>query len=161
LSLLLAFGVTGMLFAASAVGQGLCRDGYETKSCPMTEKVATAPIKPVFAPTGWKTTALEHVTFEMPDYQKETAFYAALMGWKLRSDDGRQAVLDIGDWGSAIFKESPEQRAVVVTNFCFVIEPWNAKVVESELRKRGLRPVAERTPSNRQIWVAVLRSACW
>src|SRR5437868_7886033 len=132
-----------MLFAASAAGQGVCRDGYETQSCPMTEKAATAPITPVFAPTGWKTLALDHITFEMPDYRKEAAFYIALMGWKLRSDDGRQAVLDIGDWGSAIFKESREQRSVVVTNFCFVIEPWNAKMVESELRKRGLRPVAE------------------
>ena len=31
----------------------------------------------------------------------------------------------------------------MVTNFCFVIEPWNAKVVESQLRKRGLNPVAD------------------
>jgi catechol 2,3-dioxygenase-like lactoylglutathione lyase family enzyme len=123
--------------------------------------VAAAAIKQVFAPRGWKTTALEHITFEMPDYQKEAAFYAALMGWKLRSQDGCQAVVDIGDWGSAIFKQSKEPRSVVVTNFCFVIEPWSAKVVESELPKRGLRPVAERTPSNRQIWKAVRGSACW
>ena len=132
-----------MLFATSTFGQDHCRDGYETQSCPITEKEATAPIKPVFAPTGWKTVALDHIIFEMPDYRKEAAFYIALMGWKLRSDDGRQAVLDIGDWGSAIFKESSEQRSAEVTNFCFVIEPWNAKGVESELRKRGLRPVAE------------------
>ena len=39
------------------------------------------------------------ITFEMPEYQKEAAFFIALMGWKLRSDDGKQAVLDIGDWG--------------------------------------------------------------
>ena len=45
--------------------------------------------------------------------------------------------------------------------FTLVIEPWSAKVVESELPKRGLRPVAERTPSNRQIWKAVRGSACW
>lgn len=140
---ILGVAAAGMLFATSAFGQGHCRDGYETQSCPMTEKAATAPIKPVFAPTGWKTVALDHITFEMPDYRKEAAFYIALMGWKLRSDDGRQAVLDIGNGGSASFKKSPERRSVVVTNFCFVIEPWNAKVVESELRKRGLKPVAE------------------
>jgi catechol 2,3-dioxygenase-like lactoylglutathione lyase family enzyme len=133
----------GILFASSALGQGHCRDGYQTPSCPMTLKVATAPIKPVFAPTGWKTVALDHITFEMPNYQTEAAFYAALMGWNLRSDDGKQAVLDIDDLGSAILKGSPERRSAVVTNFCFVIEPWNTKVVESELRKRGLKPVAE------------------
>lgn len=135
--------VAGMLFTASAFGQGRCRDGYATKACPLTEAVATAPIEPVFAPTGWKTVALDHVTFEMPDYQKESAFYIALMGWQLRSRDGKQVVLDIGRWGSAIFKQAPERQSAVVTNLCFVIEPWNAKTVEKELRKRGLTPVAE------------------
>jgi len=97
----------------------------------------------VFASTGWKTVALDHVTFEMADYRKEAAFYIALMGWKLRSDDGKQAVLDIGNWGSAIFKQAADRPTAVVTNFCFVIEPWNAKKVEAELRQRGLTPVRD------------------
>jgi catechol 2,3-dioxygenase-like lactoylglutathione lyase family enzyme len=109
----------------------------------MTAEVATAPIPPVFAPTGWKTVALDHIAFQMPDYQKEAAFYIALMGWKLRSDDGRQAVLDIGPWGSALFKQAPGQRAAAVESLCFVIEPWNAGTVQEELRKRGLDPVAD------------------
>lgn len=133
----------GAPFAHSAFGQGRCRDGYGTQSCPMTAEVATAPIKPLFAPTGWKTVALDHITFQMPDYRKEAAFYIALMGWKLRSDDGSQAVLDIGDWGSAVFKHAPGQRVATVENFCFVIEPWNAAHVETELRKRGLTPMAD------------------
>jgi catechol 2,3-dioxygenase-like lactoylglutathione lyase family enzyme len=143
--LLRALGVAaaGAPFAASAFGQGRCRDGYGTRGCPLTEEVATAPIKPVFAPTGWKTVALDHITFQMADYRKEAAFYIALMGWKLRGDDGKQAVLDISDWGSAIFKEAPEQQRAIVENFGFVIEPWNARTVEAELRKRGLTPVVE------------------
>jgi catechol 2,3-dioxygenase-like lactoylglutathione lyase family enzyme len=109
----------------------------------LTVEQATAPIKPVFAPTGWKTVALEHITFLMPDYQKEAAFYAALMGWTLRSDDGKQAVLDIGNWGSVVLKQAPEQRTAVVHSLGFVIEPWNAAIVEAELRKRGLSPIAD------------------
>src|SRR5206468_9180927 len=62
--------------------------------------------------------------------------------WKLRSDDGKQAVLDVGDWGSVIFKQAPVERAVV-ESFCFGIEPWSSKRVETELRKRGLTPIAE------------------
>src|SRR6202167_4712960 len=130
-------------FAISTFGQGHCRDGYATRGCPLTAEAATAPIEPLFAPTGWKTVALDHIAFEMSGYRKEAAFYIALMGWKLRSDDGKQAVLDIGDWGSAIFKESPEQQRAIVENFGFVIEPWNARTVEAELRKRGLTPVVE------------------
>lgn len=139
----LAVAAAGAPFAASASGQGRCRDGYGTPSCPLAEDVATAPVKIVFDPTGWKTVALDHITFQMPDYQKEAAFYIALMGWTLRSDDGKQAVLDIGDWGSAVFREVPDQEPARVVNFCFVIEPWNAAKIQAELRKRGLSPVAE------------------
>jgi catechol 2,3-dioxygenase-like lactoylglutathione lyase family enzyme len=131
------------LVAASAFGQGRCRDGYGTSSCPLAEKVATAPIPPLFAPTGWKTVALDHITFEMPDYRKESAFYIALMGWTLRSDNGKQSVLDIGNWGSAVFRQAAEQQPARVVNFCFVIEPWSATKIEAELRKRGLTPVTE------------------
>jgi catechol 2,3-dioxygenase-like lactoylglutathione lyase family enzyme len=139
----LGAAAVGAPFASFSFGQGQCRDGYGTQSCPLNANEATAPIKPVFAPTGWKTVALDHITFQMPDYRKEAAFYIALMGWRLRSDDGKQAVLDIGHWGSAIFKRAPEQRQAVVENFCFVVEPWNAKTVQPELEKRGLTPAAE------------------
>jgi catechol 2,3-dioxygenase-like lactoylglutathione lyase family enzyme len=139
----LGMGAVAPPFAVSTFGQGRCRDGYASRGCPLAETVATAPIKPLFAPTGWKTVGLDHIAFQMPDYRKETAFFIALMGWKLRSDDGKQAILDIGDWGSAIFKQSPEQRVSAVDKFCFAIEPWKAATVEEELRKRGLTPVAD------------------
>ena len=66
--------------------------------------------------------------------------------------------MDIGDWGSVIFKQAPPHAfdaasggrggsdgpvRAMVESFCFVIEPWNAKNVEAELRKRGLTPVAD------------------
>src|ERR1700723_2291270 len=139
----LGASAAGAPFAASLFAQGRCQNGYNTANCPMTKELATPPIKPLFAPTGWKTVALEHISFQVPDYRKEAAFFIALMGWKLRSDDGKQAVLDIGDWGSAVFKHAAEQRTAIVKNFCFVIEPWSAKKVEAELRKRGLAAVAE------------------
>src|SRR5215831_11259741 len=138
----LAIAVLALTLAVSAFGQGQCRDGFQTQSCPLTLELATAPIQPAFAPTGWKTIALDHITYQMSDYKKEAAFYIALMGWKLRSDDGRQAVLDMPA-GSAIFKQAPGQKSTTVENFCFVIEPWNAKTVEAELRKRGLTPIAD------------------
>jgi catechol 2,3-dioxygenase-like lactoylglutathione lyase family enzyme len=136
--------VAAMMFTATlSFAQGKCYDGYGTPSCPLSAELATAPIRPLFASTGWRTVALDHITFEMPDYQKEAAFYEALLGWKLRSDDGKQAVLDIGNWGSVILRNAPEQQSAVVKSICFVIEPWNARKVEAELRKRGLTPLAD------------------
>jgi catechol 2,3-dioxygenase-like lactoylglutathione lyase family enzyme len=110
----------------------------------------------VFAPTGWKTIALDHIAFRVADYKKEAAFYAALMGWTLRSDDGTKAIMDIGNWGSVVFRgAAPESTPAPngrgrggaanagVESFCFAIDPWNAKTVETELKARGLTPTAD------------------
>src|SRR5215470_1484144 len=155
--LLQAVGAATVGAPLSALAQGRCRLTFGSPAC------NTNDIPPVFAPTGWKTTSLEHLTFRVADYKKEAAFYIALMGWALRSDDGKQAVLDLGNWGSVIFRQAPAEsfeRAAaapadgrgrgqaapvraVVESFCFGIEPWNAKTVEAELRKRGLSPTAD------------------
>ncbi len=67
----------------------------------------------------------------------------------------------MGDWGSAIFKEAPadsfeapaaggrgrgEPVKVAVQSFAFVIDHWNVKAVETELRARGLDPIADNDP---------------
>ncbi|HEY7292433.1 MAG TPA: VOC family protein [Vicinamibacterales bacterium] len=145
--LLRAAGVAMAGAPVSLLAQGRCMRAFGTPAC------NTTPIAAVFAPTGWKTVSLDHLMFRVADYQKEAAFYIALMGWTLRSDDGKQAVLDIGDWGSVIFRQAPASTfegggrngpvTAVVESFCFDIEPWNAKAVEAELRKRGLSPVAD------------------
>ena len=41
--------------------------------------------------TGWNTVWLDHLSYHCVDYKKAAAFYATLMGWKVRSDDGKQA----------------------------------------------------------------------
>jgi catechol 2,3-dioxygenase-like lactoylglutathione lyase family enzyme len=143
-------------FAPAALAQGGCRDGYgqaASSRCPLPMEQAIAPIAEVFDSTGWKTTALEHVTIDVVDYKKEAAFYIALMGWKLRSDDGKQAVLDIGNWGNAILRgASPDSftpsnggaaRRSEVKNFAWVIDKWDAKKVAAELTRRGMTPVAD------------------
>ena len=113
---------------------------------------------------------LDHFSCQAADYSKEAAYYAALMNWKIRSDDGKQAVLDIGDWGGLVIRggyvsaagaaatptagrgAAPAAvaaaagggprapRNAAFDRFCWGIEPWDAKKVEAELRKRGLDP---------------------
>jgi catechol 2,3-dioxygenase-like lactoylglutathione lyase family enzyme len=139
---------------SSASAQGRCLRAYGTPAC------NTDVIPSVFERTGWRTIGLDHIAFRVADPQKEAAFYAALMGWRIRSDEGSRVVMDMGDWGTAIFRRAapeafpepaqtnrggaarPPVRAVV-DGLGFVIEPWNAGAVEQELRKRGLNPVVE------------------
>src|SRR5437660_8079364 len=74
--------------AVSTRGQAAQRDGAQRDDTPLV---------PPFEPTGWKTVWLDHLSYRCVDYRKAAAFYATLMGWKVRSDDGKQALLDIGE----------------------------------------------------------------
>jgi catechol 2,3-dioxygenase-like lactoylglutathione lyase family enzyme len=158
--LLQALGVAAAIRPAAAFAQGQC--GGARAGTPGCE---TTPAKLPFEPTGWKTVLLDHFTCQVVDYPKEAAYYQALMNWKIRSDDGKQAVLDIGDWGGLILRggfvappappaaEAPPAggrggaprapRNAAFDSFCWGIDPWDAKKVEAELRKRGLTPVAD------------------
>jgi catechol 2,3-dioxygenase-like lactoylglutathione lyase family enzyme len=80
---------------ARAFGQGQCagRDRDTTAACNKT------PFKAPFEPTGWKTVLLDHFNMQVTDAEREAAFYVALMGWKVRSNDGNEIYMDIGDWG--------------------------------------------------------------
>jgi catechol 2,3-dioxygenase-like lactoylglutathione lyase family enzyme len=171
----LGAGFAALPRSATLLGQGRC--GGAAAGTPDCD---TTPAKAPFEPTGWKTVRLNHFAIQVADYGKEAAFYAALMNWKARSDDGKQAVLDIGDWGGAIIRggfvappppPTPPaidaaagggQRAggagggrggprtprlAQVESFSWGITPWDAKKVESELKKRGIEatPIGDKS----------------
>src|SRR5262245_45762029 len=175
--LLQALGLAVAVRPTAALAQGQC--GGARANLPECDPT---PAKVPFEPTGWKTVLLDHLSCQVVEYPKEAAYYQALMNWKIRSDDGKQAVLDIGDWGGLILRGGyvappPPQpqpadaaaarggdaaggrgaapggaqggrgpaapRNAVFDSFCWGIEPWDAKRVEAELKKRGLNPVAD------------------
>src|SRR4051794_41673443 len=97
--LLQALGIGAALRPAAAFAQGQCGGARAgTPECDPT------PAKLPFEATGWKTVLLDHFSCQVVDYPKEAAYYQALMNWKIRSDDGKQAVLDIGDWGGLVLR---------------------------------------------------------
>lgn len=85
---------------SNAFAQGSCagRDRDTTAAC------QKAPMKAPFAPTGFKTTLLDHFSMKVTDAEKEAAFYAAFVGWKVRSNDANGIYMDIGDWGGVMIK---------------------------------------------------------
>jgi catechol 2,3-dioxygenase-like lactoylglutathione lyase family enzyme len=161
-------GLAALAVPAASFAQGggdTTGRGGRGNRAPADTTHALAP----FEPTGWKTVWLDHMTYKCQDYPKAVAFYSAVMGWKLRSDDGKQAVMDIGDDAGGVimtngFVPPPPRPAppadsagggrgggrgtrpqpmAAITNFAWGIEPWNTNKVEAELRKRGLNPVAD------------------
>ena len=77
----------------TVAAQGRCFHAPGTPAC------NTQPVPPPFAATGWKTTALEQITFRVANPQAESAFYAAVMGWTVRTSGTDHIVMDVGDWG--------------------------------------------------------------
>ncbi|MGE5099548.1 MAG: hypothetical protein ACM3SX_06140, partial [Deltaproteobacteria bacterium] len=160
----LGVAAVGVALPVRAFGQGRC--GGQRANLPECDKT---PAKLPFDPTGWKTISMDHFTMQAADYKREAAYYATLMNWKIRSDDGTKIVMDIGDdVGSVIIRggyQAPPPppappvtdsaaagrggrggprapRNVVWDSFCWGIDDWDAKKVEAELRKRGLNPIA-------------------
>ena len=126
---------------------------------PATAGVAQQPAKPAapipqaFEPTGWKTAALDHISFAVTDYRRSVAFYRDLMGWTIRNDNGtNQATLDINGLGEIIIRnrrEAPVPTAAaagrppitgVINHVSWGIEPWDTQKVEAELKRRSLNP---------------------
>src|SRR3984885_14174530 len=182
--LLQALGVAAVVRPASAMGLPAFGQGSCGPTRAGTPNCNTTPAKLPFEPTGWSTVLLDHFTMRVADYEKEVAYYSTLMNWKLRSDDGKQAMMDIGDFGGVLIiggyrppappppppappAPPPDAagaagaagapaagrgqgrgggrgpRTVVWDSFCWGIQPWDAKKVEAELRKRGLDPIAD------------------
>ena len=91
---------------ARALGQGQCagRDRDTSAACNKT------PFKAPFEPTGWKTVLLDHFNMQVTDPEREAAFYAAFLGWKVRSNDGNEIYMDIGDWGGVKIRDGYVDR---------------------------------------------------
>src|SRR4051812_2063037 len=153
--LLMALAAAAVAVPAGALAQepGRGRGGQAPRD--------TTPLVPPFESTGWKTVWLDHLNYQCTDYKKAAAFYATLMGWKVRSDDGKQALLDIGDNSGGILIRggltAPPPPAItdaglgvtrpqiqaVFDGFAWGIDQWDAGKVKAELEKRGLHPVAD------------------
>jgi catechol 2,3-dioxygenase-like lactoylglutathione lyase family enzyme len=157
------------MFAAAAVVPTLANAQGGTARAGGTRTPAprdTTPLVPPFEPTGWNTVWLDHLSYQCVDYKKAAAFYATLMGWKVRSDDGNQCTLDIGDNSGGIIIRggltAPPPAAItdaglgvsrppvraVFDGFAWGITPWDTDKVKAELEKRGLNPVADHVGSD-------------
>ena len=163
--LLKALGIAMAIQPASAFAQGQCGGARAgTPECDPT------PAKLPFEPTGWKTVLLDHFSCQVADYPKEAAYYAALMNWKNqerrwqegsarhrrlgRSRPSRRLRRAAAAAGARLRRRLLRLRGrggggpraprnAAFDGFCWGIEPWDAKHVESELKKRGLTPVAD------------------
>lgn len=105
-------------------------------------------------PAPWKTMWLDHISYAVSDYKRSTDFYASLMGWEVRNDNGTsQATLNINNIGGIIIRNNRQPASAaapaaanrppltgVINHISWGIEPWDTEGVKAELERRGLKP---------------------
>ena len=130
---------------------------------------ASAPVPTSLPAVPYKTVWLDHISFGCTDYKRSADFYTDLMGWTPvpGSDNGRQVILNVGDIGQIIVRNSARPAApagasssapaaanagaegrgtsrppvnAVIDHIAFGVEPWDTETVRAELEKRGLKP---------------------
>jgi catechol 2,3-dioxygenase-like lactoylglutathione lyase family enzyme len=130
---------------------------------------ASAPLPASLPAVPYKTVWLDHISFGCTDYKRSADFYTDLMGWTPvpGSDNGRQVILNVGDIGQIIVRNSARPSAsagasasapppatagaqgrggprppvnAVIDHIAFGVEPWDTETVRAELEKRGLKP---------------------
>jgi catechol 2,3-dioxygenase-like lactoylglutathione lyase family enzyme len=99
----LGFAAVATPFAAplsNMFAQGRCagRDADTSAAC------GKVPMQAPFKPTGWKTVLMDHFSMRVTDAEREAAWYAAFLGWKVRSNTADGIYMDIGDWGGVMIK---------------------------------------------------------
>lgn len=110
---------------------------------------ASAGVSPVPAGAGFKTIALDHISFSVVDYKRTRDFYADLMGMAV-TDDNRtsQCTLHIGDQGDIIARNHNQRQGQPVDpnpkpnvgHIAYKIADWDTNKVKAELERRGLKP---------------------
>jgi catechol 2,3-dioxygenase-like lactoylglutathione lyase family enzyme len=101
-----------------------------------------------FAPTGWQTKYLDHISFGVPDYKATVAWYSALLGWKGLGDEGSQDETEIApDIGGLLIRGPnslapgfvmPNPRHASMGHISFGIADFDPDKVYAALCERGL-----------------------
>ena len=106
----------------------------------------TSPVSIEAQGQGFRTIALDHISYQVTDYKRTRDFYADLMGMTVSGDNGSsQCTLRFGD-ASVIARNrrqpAPADAPVksVIDHVAFKIDNWNTDRVKSKLERRGLAP---------------------
>jgi catechol 2,3-dioxygenase-like lactoylglutathione lyase family enzyme len=106
---------------------------------------STVGAMPMFAAAskGFKATAVNHISFNVADYEKSRDFYMDMLGMRLSFDDGKQCALDFGSLKTPdslyIRKAKPGDKANV-DHLAFSVANFKAPDAEATLKSLGQAP---------------------
>jgi catechol 2,3-dioxygenase-like lactoylglutathione lyase family enzyme len=94
---------------------------------------------------AFRTTNLDHLSYDVTDYRRTRDFYAGLMGMTVANDNGKDACeLHFGDARGVGVRDRTmmsirTRPAARVDHIAFRITDWDTDRVRAELERRGLK----------------------
>ncbi len=92
---------------------------------------------------GFKTVAVNHISYGVADYARTRDFYADLLGMKVSKDDGKQCNLGFGDSFFVVRKTRQPDNKPFVDHIAYTLDNWDAAAVEAKLKRRNLNPTVD------------------
>jgi catechol 2,3-dioxygenase-like lactoylglutathione lyase family enzyme len=99
---------------------------------------------------GFRTTRLDHLSYQVRDYKRTRDFYSDLMGMSVVGDDGKgYCQLQYGEAHGVgararsfigVRTRAADAPAGRFDHVAFSIDDWNTDRVKGELERRGLKP---------------------
>jgi len=94
---------------------------------------------------AFRTTNLDHLSYDVTDYRRTRDFYAGVMGMTIANDNGKDACeLHFGDARAVGVRDRTmmsirTRPAARVDHIAFRIDNWDTDRVRAELERRGLK----------------------
>jgi len=113
------------------------------QSLAMAASLAGTARTALAAGKGFQAVAVNHISYNVADYARTRDFYADLLGMKVSHDDGKQCSMAFGDAVLLPRNTRRGRKPPVIDHLAYTIEKWDGKLVEDELKRRGLNPRAD------------------
>ena len=130
-------------------GQISRRQLVQSLTLGMVAASGSAPLLAAGRSSAFKAVAVNHISYQVPDYARIRDFYADLLGMRVSEDNGRQCALSFGP--TFMIPRTPRtplpDNQPRIDHLCYTIENWDRKAVEEELKRRGLDPKPDRDTS--------------
>jgi catechol 2,3-dioxygenase-like lactoylglutathione lyase family enzyme len=108
---------------------------------------AAVAATPAEAAVPTRASWVSHYTYVAPDLKKTRDWYHEVFGMQIGHEEAKLSHLWYGDKGGntlmIIRQAAPGEAAPRIERFAFTLDHWDAKAVESELKKQGLQPKSD------------------
>jgi len=119
--------------AEAGVFPGTATRGWNTEGKIPSGARASRPSK-----TGWKATAINHVSYGVPDYRRTRDFYIDLFGMRVAFEDGIKCALSFGADPEDSLYIVPRADGPVIDHIAISIAGFDLAETERTLQRLGL-----------------------